>query len=256
MAVQAILDPEPMQLVAKLAPAPADVVWRNTYLSRTTRMTRAWAISFIILLLTVFWSILLIPLAGLINLDNIAKILPQLADALRINDTIESLASTGLPTLLISLLNVLVPYLYDCELISYHLSKGEFKSNISYSGLANCQGMISQGDIEMSIISKNFSFTFVNLFLVFTIFGTFSNALSNIGDDVKEKLKQLTFTEIANVLARSLGELGPFYTNLIVLQGFGLFPFRLLQFGSVALYPVSLMGSKTPRGEQVIRHYL
>ena len=116
-------------------------------------------------------------------------------------------------------------------------------------GLANCQGMISQGDIEMSIISKNFSFTFVNLFLVFTVFGTFSNALSNIGDDVKEKLKQLTLTEIANVLARSLGELGPFYMNLIVLQGLGLFPFRLLQFGSIAMYPVSLMGSKTPRGK-------
>ena len=118
MAVQAILDPEPMQLVAKLAPAPADVVWRNTYLSRTNRMTRAWAITFIILLLTVFWSILLIPLAGLINLDNIAKVLPRLADALRTNDTVESLASTGLPTLLISLLNLLVPYLYDCGLNS------------------------------------------------------------------------------------------------------------------------------------------
>ncbi|KAF3926377.1 hypothetical protein AA313_de0203399 [Arthrobotrys entomopaga] len=54
-------------------------------------------------------------------------------------------------------------------------------------------------------------------------------------------------TTIAYRLARSLGSFAPFYTNLIVLQGIGMFPFRLLEFGSVAMYPISLMGSKTPR---------
>ncbi len=32
-----------------------------------------------------------------------------------------------------------------------------------------------------------------------------------------------------------------------MLQGFGLFPFKLLQFGSVLLYPFYRMGAKTPR---------
>ena len=35
MLVQAILDPHPMQMFARLAPAPADVIWKNTYLSRS-----------------------------------------------------------------------------------------------------------------------------------------------------------------------------------------------------------------------------
>ena len=42
-------------------------------------------------------------------------------------------------------------------------------------------------------------------------------------------------------------QLAPFYVNLIVLQGFGLFPFRLLQFGTVSLYPFYLISARTPR---------
>lgn len=97
----------------------------------------------------------------------------------------------------------------------------------------------------MSLISKNFFFTFFNLFVVFTVLGTASNAkgyFDRIGDTLKDT------TSIAYVLASSLKGLILFYINLIVLQALGLFPFRLLEFGSVALYPIYLTGAKTPRG--------
>ena len=105
--------------------------------------------------------------------------------------------------------------------------------------------MMSQGDVEMSLISKNFFFTFFNLFVVFTIFGTASNAqsyFSLLGDSLKDT------TSIAYILATSLKNLVLFYINLIILQGLGLFPLRLLEFGSVAMYPIFLIGAKTPRG--------
>ena len=105
--------------------------------------------------------------------------------------------------------------------------------------------MLSLGEVEMSLISKNFFFTFFNLFVVFTIFGTASNAqtyFSRIGESLKDT------TSIAFILATSLKNLVLFYINLIILQGLGLFPFRLLEFGSVALYPIYLIGAKTPRG--------
>jgi calcium permeable stress-gated cation channel len=54
-------------------------------------------------------------------------------------------------------------------------------------------------------------------------------------------------TKIAYALARSLGKLASFYVNLIILQGVGMFPFRLLQFGNVALYPITYVSAKTPR---------
>ncbi|KAK4984685.1 hypothetical protein LTR28_002278, partial [Elasticomyces elasticus] len=108
--------------------------------------------------------------------------------------------------------------------------------------------MISQGDVELSVISKNFFFTFFNFFVVFTVLGTASNFFEEIGDSLKDT------TKIAYTLARSLQKLLSFYANYIILQGLGLFPFRLLQFGSVSMYPISRIGAKTPRGKRCAIH--
>lgn len=117
MAVQAILDPAPMRLLAKPAPAPSDVIWRNTYLPRSNRMIRSWSITAIILILTIFWSLLLAPLAGLLSLTSIHKVWPQLGDALQSHPLSKTLVQSLLPTLILSLLNVLVPYLYWCKFL-------------------------------------------------------------------------------------------------------------------------------------------
>jgi calcium permeable stress-gated cation channel len=224
MAVQAILDPTPGQMIASLAPPPAHVIWQNTYLSRNHRMLRAWSIMLVIGFLTIFWAVLLIPLAGLLSIEAIDKVLPGVADALKAHPIAQSLVQTGLPTLVFSLLSVAVPYLYDW--------------------LSNLQGMTSQGDVELSIISKNFFFTFFNLFIVFTIWGS-AASFYEFWQDLQNILKDTA--GIAYAVAKSLEQLAPFYVNLIVLQGFGLFPFRLLEFGSVALYPFYLISAKTPR---------
>ncbi len=239
-----------MKLLAKPAPSPADVIWRNTYLSRSHRMIRSWSITLLIVVLTVFWSLLLALLAGLLSLSSIRKIWPQLADALESHAFGRTLVQSVLPTLLISLLNIAVPYLYMCKLTSCDKSREILKKFCL--GLSNLQGMTSQGEVEMSLISKNFFFTFFNLFLIFTVFGTFSKAI-DINSGLKNGFKDISdsfkdTTRIAQILAASLGELAPFYINLIVLQGFGLLPLRLLEFGSVALYPIYLIGAKTPRG--------
>lgn len=106
--------------------------------------------------------------------------------------------------------------------------------------------MISQGDVELSVISKNFFFTFFNFFIIFTTLGTASGFV-----DMFHKFgQQLSKTsEIANALALSLQRLLTFYVNFIILQAFGLFPLRLMELGALTLYPINLIGSKTPRGE-------
>ena len=105
--------------------------------------------------------------------------------------------------------------------------------------------MISQGDVELSVISKNFFFTFFNFFIIFTVLGTASGLV-----DMFERFGQQlsSASAIAHALAESLGNLLNFYTNFIILQGFGLFPLRLMEFGALTLYPINLMGAKTPRG--------
>lgn len=224
MAIQAILDPNPGTFIASLAPPPVDVVWKNTYLSRNSRMVRSWTIMIVIGFLTIFWAALLVPLAGLLSIEVIDKIFPGLADILEAHNIARSLVSSGLPTLAFSLLAIGVSYLYDW--------------------LANQQGMTSQGDVELSVISKNFFFVFFNLFIVFTLFGT-ASTFFEFWQDFKEIIRDTGL--IANTIAKSLESLSPFYTNLIVLQGLGLFPFRLLEFGTVALYPFYLISAATPR---------
>ncbi|KAI9785224.1 MAG: hypothetical protein M1816_000472 [Peltula sp. TS41687] len=221
MAVQAILDPSPFRLLAHPAPAPSDVVWPNTYMPRTKRMIRAWSVTITVGVLTVIFSALLLPLAGLFNIDLIHKFLPGLADVLEQHNTLKSLVQTGLPTLAATILTVLVPYLYDW--------------------LSNMQGMISQAEVELSVISKNFFFTFFTLFLFFVLGGSATLLIATLKKSLHDA------SEIAYMVAGQLQAFGQFYTNLIVLQGLGLLPLRLLEFGSVTLYPIYLMGSKTPR---------
>ena len=163
----------------------------------------------------------MVALAGLLNLCSIEQVWPQLASLLGSHDILKALVQTGLPTLVVSLLNVAVPFLYDY--------------------LANLQGSVSQGEVELSVISKNFFFTFFNVFLVLTVFGTATNFWPVLQESFKDT------TKIARQLATSIQKLGVFYTNFILLQSVGLLPFRLLEFGSLSLYPIILMGSKTPR---------
>lgn len=106
-------------------------------------------------------------------------------------------------------------------------------------GLSHQQGMISEGDVQLSVISKNFFFVFFNFFLVFTALGTAAMAPDNLGS--------IPLRDTANQLAQSIEDLRNFYVNYIILQALGLFPFRLLEFGSVFTYPLNLMGAKTPR---------
>jgi hypothetical protein len=108
-------------------------------------------------------------------------------------------------------------------------------------GLSYQQGSISQGDSELSVISKNFFFFFFNFFIVFTALGTAALSPTDFGNKSPRK--------IALELAQSLQTLHAFYVNYIILQAFGLFPLRLLEFGSVSLYPIGILTAKTPRGK-------
>ncbi|KAK3355496.1 hypothetical protein B0H65DRAFT_49641 [Neurospora tetraspora] len=221
MAIQALIDPHPGQLLTKPAPAPSDIDWRNTYASRLTRRVRSVAVTLFVSFLSVVWLVPVAFLASFLSICTIEHYLPGFAKWLKQYDLARVLVQTGLPTAVVSLLNVAVPYFYDY---------------LSYQ-----QGMLSRGDAALSVISKNFFFTFFNIFLIFTVFG----AVTSIIDVLRESLKDTTY--IAYALAGKIENLGVFYTNFIMLQGIGLFPFRLLQFGSVSLYPINRMGAKTPR---------
>ncbi|KAJ4297381.1 hypothetical protein N0V88_004300 [Collariella sp. IMI 366227] len=183
MAIQALIDPHPGRLLTKPAPAPSDIVWKNTYASRLSRRIRSWTITVFVAVLSVVWLVPVAFLASVLSICTINKFLPSFADWLREHEIARTLVQTA----------------------------------------------------------KNFFFTFFNIFLIFTVFG----AVTSIFDVLRNSLQDTTY--IAYTLARKIEDLSVFYTNFIMLQGLGLFPFRLLQFGSVAQYPILRMGAKTPR---------
>ncbi len=115
MAIQAVLDPSPLQLLANNCPAPSNVVWPNTYLTRKQRIFRSWSITIIIGILSIFWTFVLVPIAGALNTCSINEVFPGFADEMDKHPILESLINTQLPTLAVTLINVAVPFLYDCE---------------------------------------------------------------------------------------------------------------------------------------------
>lgn len=202
MASQTVLDPHVHRLIARLAPAPHDVNWDHLSTSKINRFVRANLITIVIGISTVTLIFPVIYLSTFINLKTIQKFWPALGDWIGQSDTATLLIGL-VPPYLYTLLNVSVPYFY--------------------SYLSSQQGYISNGEIELSTLSKNFFYIFFNLFLIFTLAGTATNVWALFGDT----------TKIAYELANSLKNLSLFYVDLILLQGLGMFPFRLLQVGDV-----------------------
>lgn len=156
-------------------------------------------------------------LATLLNPKTIKKFWPGLGELLQNNEWAKNIVSGLLPTYIYTIMNFVIPFIYVW--------------------LSSKQGYISHGDEELSAVSKNFFYIFVNMFLVFTTAGTASNYWGFLSDT----------TKIAYQLAQSLNELSLFYVDLIILQGLGMFPFKLLLFGSILRFPFFKAGCKTPR---------
>lgn len=221
MAIQALIDPRPGRLLTKPAPSPTDVVWKNTYAPRGVRRLKSWVVTIFITALSFIWLIVVASLASLLSICTIRKALPGLAKYLADHDWIRLLVQSGLPTGAVSLLNVMVPFLY--EYLSHH------------------QGMISRGQIELSVISKNFFFTFFNIFLVFAVSGSTTQFLPVLWGALDKT------HELPQLIARSIMNISDFYISFIVLQGVGLMPFRLLEPGGIALHAWGRFTAKTPR---------
>lgn len=218
MTGQAVLDPRPHKLIAETAPAPHDVVWRNLYMTTKERIFRTYSISFFIGLFSVFMIGVVWYLAYFLQYEVIVKYAPRLAELLEKSPWLNTVLRGLLPPWLFSLFTSIVPFIY--------------------AWLSSKQGFVSHGEVELSTISKNFFFLFFNMFIVFTVA---NGAITSYWRFLKDT------TQIAYKLAEELRNLSLFYVNLIVLQGIGMMPFRLLQIGGLSRFPFVAVKCKSPR---------
>jgi hypothetical protein len=213
MIAQAVLDPKVGHLITNLAPAPHDIIWDNLCLTRRERNMRILSVTLFIGMISILLVYPVSYLANFLNIKSISKVWPKLGEFLKNNKWAETLVTGLLPTYIFTILNMIIPYFYIW--------------------ISEKQGFTSHSDEELSTVSKNFFYIFVNLFLVFTLFGT-----ASLSDT----------TKIAYQLAQSLRDLSLFYVDLIILQGLGIFPYKLLLLGNLLKFPLSsFFWCKTPR---------
>ncbi|GMG55917.1 unnamed protein product [Ambrosiozyma monospora] len=217
MMAQAVLDPRVGFLITRLAPAPSDIIWENVTLPRKDRIMKIYYITILTGVLAVAFILPVSYLATLLNLKTISKFWPGLGQLLERNEWAQKFVTELLPVYLFTLLNFAIPYLYVW--------------------LSSKQGFVSYGEEELSVVSKNFFYVFVNMFLVFTMAGTASNYWGYLSDSKKLALQ----------LAVSLRNLSSFYVDTILLQGIGMMPFKLLLFGQLIQFPYFKASCKTPR---------
>ena len=207
MAAQTLLDPRVHFLQTSLAPAPHDIKWKNIFLTSKERFFKNVLVTSVNLIISLFLIVPVSYLATLLNLKTILKFWPSLGNYLVNNKWAENLITGLLPTYLFTFMNFIMPFAYEI--------------------MTSYQGFISYSEEEISLVSKNFFYIFVNLFLVFTLAGTYSNFWGYFTDT----------TKIAYQLAQSIKEFSLFYVDLIILQGIGIFPFKLLLIGNMIELP-------------------
>lgn len=212
MLAQAVLDPKVDHLITSLAPAPHDIIWENLCLTRRERNVRIFLVMMFIGLVSVLLVYPVKYLSNFLNVKLISKVSPQLGEFLRNHKWAANLITGILPPYVFTIFNIVMPYFYIW--------------------MTKRQGYTSHGDEELSAVSKNFFYIFVNLFLVFTLFGT-----ASISDTA----------QLAYQLAHLLQNLSLFYVDLIILQGIGIFPYKLLLLGNLLKFPFGNVWSKTPR---------
>ncbi|KAK6202323.1 uncharacterized protein RJT21DRAFT_82558 [Scheffersomyces amazonensis] len=213
MLAQAVLDPKVNHLITDLAPAPHDIIWDNLCLTRNERKIRQFTVTVFIGICSVLLVYPVRYLANFLNIKSISKVLPKFGEFLESNATLQIFVTGLLPTYIFTIFNIIIPYVYIWA--------------------SARQGFTSHSDEELSSVSKNFFYIFVNLFLIFTVFGT-----AFLSDTVK----------LAYQLAQSLRDLSLFYVDLIILQGLAIFPLKLLLLGNLLRFSFeSFLWCKTPR---------
>lgn len=213
MLAQAVLDPKINHLITSMAPAPHDIIWDNLCLTRKERNSRIFLVMVVIGIISVMLVFPVRFLTNFLNVKSISKVAPKFATFLEAHKWAETLITGILPPYVFTIFNIVMPYIYIW--------------------ITEVQGYTSHADEELSFVSKNFFYIFVNLFLVFTLFGT-----ASLSDTA----------QLAYQLAESLKKLSLFYVDLIILQGIGIFPYKLLLLGNLLKYPIgNWFWCKTPR---------
>ncbi|GJJ76715.1 calcium permeable stress-gated cation channel [Entomortierella parvispora] len=215
---QTVNTQETLSCETTLAPEPRDVYWDNLNLPPSELGVRTVVINVIVFFLIFFWAGPVGVFSSFLSLASLDKIFPGISKLAGAHPLLKSVIQGFLPTVGVIIFLAVVPTIL----------------------LALCkrQGIQSHSEIAQSLFNKYFVFILFNVVLVFTIVGTWAQAVNK----VYHNLGELTL-----LLAVSLPRVAPFFVNYTILRGIGLFPLQLLQIADVFRLVFQGFFSKTPR---------
>jgi len=195
------------------------VYWDNLNLPPSELGVRTVVINVIVFFLIFFWAGPVGVFSSFLSLASLDKIFPGISKLAGAHPLLKSVIQGFLPTVGVVIFLAVVPTILVA--------------------LCRRQGIQSHSEIAQSLFNKYFIFILFNVVLVFTIVGTWAQAVNK----VYHNLGELTL-----LLAVSLPRVAPFFVNYTILRGIGLFPLQLLQIADVFRH-VFFQGffSKTPR---------
>ncbi|KAI7859840.1 hypothetical protein BDC45DRAFT_495107 [Circinella umbellata] len=218
IAAQVLIDSTPFRLHAELAAEPRNVLWENIAMHGRERSIRKAVIFCILIFLVFFWVFPISYFSALTSERSLQTYFPWLIDLASKSKILHQIVVGFIPTLAVVIFMAILPVIVNI--------------------LSHIEGFQSRSEAEESSFSKHFFFLLFNLLLVFTVTSTLFKTLTDMIEDP---------TQIANILASSLGQVAPFFVNYTVLHCFMLLPIQMLQIGAVILQLCWRMLSRTPR---------
>ncbi|KAG0233519.1 hypothetical protein BGX31_004812 [Mortierella sp. GBA43] len=200
------------------APEPRDVCWDNLSLPPNEMDVRTVVINVIIFFLNFFWAGPVVLLSSFLSLESLNKLFPGIRRIAGKNPLFKSLIQGFLPTVGVIIFFAVVPLIL--------------------MSLSNRQGIRSHSEISRTLYNKYFTFILFNVFLVFTVAGTWAQAVNKVYHNLGE---------LSLLLASSLPRVAPFFVNYTILRGIGMLPLQLLQIGTVFVHIFQNIISRSPR---------
>lgn len=189
----------PRRMSARSAPEPRDVVWENIIVGRRAHGVRRFFVEVILACLMVFFPVIVTLLSYAVSAD-------QLIDR---NEVIYSLCNQS--SLFRSAVQLIQPL---CLIILMSVLP------ILLEWLGTLEGIISQSQNQITVMSRLFLFQIINVFLVTTIAGSLFDVVNRIANHPSD-----TFTLLGETLPRVSG----FFCDFIIIRAFSTTSMELIR---------------------------
>lgn len=190
----------PLEELTSVPPQARDIVWSHIHIKPTSRKLRGLGVLLAVSLMVVLWTVPVAIVSAMTTLDNLTGVFPFVQPILDFDPTLADLLQGYLPTLVLYMFIMMVPYLLR--------------------GLVFLEGPYAHSLMEFSVLKYYFGFQLFNIFFVSVLAGSVFDQLSALID------RPLL---IVDVLGVSVPRVSVFFACYIMLRSLSGFPLQLLQ---------------------------